>query len=112
MKKAVAIVAGAVGFAIVAAALAFAFGTPQAPSVSNGDVPAAQAQASTPVPASQGADAPVVPAPAEEKAPFAVQIPGCRCHSDNPEVVERHSKYRMSECRSCHAGDSPGMGGQ
>ena len=99
MKRAAIIVLVALGLVLGVAAFAFAFGTPQAPPT-----PAA-APASAPgnAPASQ-------PVPAEESAPFAVQIPGCTCHSDDPAVVEEHSRYRISECRSCHNGDTPKMG--
>jgi hypothetical protein len=42
--------------------------------------------------------------------PLAVEIPGCVCHSDDPQVVEAHATYRMSECFDCHQGGMPEMG--
>ena len=109
MKRAGIVALLAVGLVLGVAVFAFAFGTPQAPVSPAGSALVAQASApNLPSPA----PAPVAVEPAEEQAPFAVQIPGCRCHSDDPAVVEEHSHYRINECRSCHAGDSPKMGGQ
>ncbi len=102
MKRAGIVVLVAVGLMLGVAAFAFAFGTPQAPMSPAGSALVAPEPApDTPIAAS---------APAEESAPFAVQIPGCTCHSDDPAVVEEHSQYRINECRSCHAGGSPKMG--
>ncbi|MDT8433753.1 MAG: hypothetical protein RQ731_03220 [Anaerosomatales bacterium] len=44
-----------------------------------------------------------VPVP-DPQSPFAFQIPGCKCHSDDPVVVEEHANYRLNQCRGCHAG--------
>lgn len=103
MKKAGIIALVAVGLVLGVAAFAFAFGTPQTPVAPQAGVPTAQAP-------SASASAPATSDPAGEKAPFAVQIPGCKCHSDDPVVVEEHSRYRMNECRSCHKGDTPMTG--
>ncbi|MDP2183349.1 MAG: hypothetical protein Q8K99_12375 [Actinomycetota bacterium] len=88
------------GLAVLALLLAtggylYAFGTPQAPSG-----PAAGAVASA------GAIAADVPAP-DPNSPLAVQIPGCVCHSDDPELVQQHATYRMNQCVGCHAGGMP-----
>lgn len=32
-----------------------------------------------------------------------IPIPGCRCHSDDPLVVEEHLQYSLSECWDCHS---------
>jgi len=42
--------------------------------------------------------------------PLAIEIPGCVCHSDDPDLVAEHSAYRMSECFDCHQGGMPAMG--
>ena len=31
-----------------------------------------------------------------------IPIPGCRCHSDDPVVVEEHSRYSLVDCAECH----------
>jgi hypothetical protein len=31
-----------------------------------------------------------------------IPIPGCKCHSDDPVVVEEHSRYSLSDCAECH----------
>jgi Fe-S-cluster-containing hydrogenase component 2 len=80
---------GVLVFVLALVALAFAFGTPQS----------APDSAVTP-------GAPVSAA----SAPLAIEIPGCVCHSDDPQVVAEHAQYRMNECASCHADDVPGMG--
>lgn len=46
---------------------------------------------------------PEAPAP-DPESPFAFQVPGCRCHSDDPAVVEAHASYRLNQCSGCHAG--------
>lgn len=46
----------------------------------------------------------------EESDPLAIEIPGCVCHSDDPDVVAEHATYRMSECFGCHQGGVPEMG--
>lgn len=45
-------------------------------------------------------------APADS-SPLAIEIPGCVCHSDDPEVVTEHAAYRMSQCAGCHEGSTP-----
>ena len=97
------------GLAIVGVAVVvYAFGTPQAP------VTVAQTSAATqPSGADGGADVVVtsdeVPEP-DPDSPLAIQIPGCTCHSDDPQVVEEHAQYRMNQCFGCHAEGVPGMG--
>ena len=49
-------------------------------------------------------------AEAGDTSPLAIQIPGCVCHSDDPQLVEEHATYRMSECFGCHADGTPAMG--
>ncbi len=76
--------------------VAYTFGTPQAP-----DVVASSAT-------SGAAPAPGQPVPPPDpNAPLAVEIPGCRCHSDDPKIVEEHSTYRMNQCAGCHGGQTP-----
>lgn len=110
---------GVVGIAIVvvAAGLAFVFGTPQAP-------PSPAAVSPLPSAAAEGRAAPStdrspsgdvrsfvgevvtdgeVPPP-DPDSPFTFQIPGCRCHSDDPVLVEEHAGYRLNQCRGCHSG--------
>ena len=41
---------------------------------------------------------------ADPNSPLAIQIPGCVCHSDDPDLVEEHAQYRMNQCFGCHAG--------
>lgn len=75
----------------------YAFGTPSAPT------------AAVASPAGGAAPAPravQVPAP-DPNSPLAIQIPGCVCHSDDPELVEEHANYRMNQCAGCHAGVVP-----
>jgi hypothetical protein len=122
MKRGWLILGSALVFVAAVAGLAFAFGTPQAapsPAFVSPPVPAeagtgAAPQAGTGVPDDAGeADggAPFggeivegeVPAP-DPQSPFAFQIPGCRCHSDDPALVEEHANYRLNQCRGCHAG--------
>ncbi len=49
-------------------------------------------------------------AAAPDDSPLAIQIPGCVCHSDDPQLVEEHATYRMNECFGCHADGTPAMG--
>lgn len=42
--------------------------------------------------------------------PLAIEIPGCVCHSDDPQLVAEHATRRMSECFGCHQGGMPEMG--
>jgi hypothetical protein len=75
----------------------FFYGTPQAPEVTAAAVAPGLAPASA-------AEAPMSAAP---RAPLAIEIPGCVCHSDDPQVVSEHAAYRMNECAGCHAGETP-----
>jgi hypothetical protein len=105
-----ALVAGAGG-------VLYAFGTPQAP-VSPARVTAAAdpaaAPAAPPVATGReeafGDDPPKAdgeaPAP-DPNSPLAIEIPGCRCHSDDPKLVAQHAEYRMNQCAGCHAGQVP-----
>lgn len=63
-------------------------GMPGVPSMGSGD------------PSARGKKA---PAP-DPNSPLAVRIPGCRCHSDDPKLVEEHAQYRMNQCFGCHTG--------
>jgi hypothetical protein len=113
MKRGWLMLGSALVFVAAVTGLAFAFGTPQAPpspAVVSPPVP----QTGTGVSDSAGdADggAPFggeivegeVPAP-DPQSPFAFQIPGCKCHSNDPAVVEEHANYRLNQCRGCHAG--------
>ena len=47
------------------------------------------------------------PAP-DPSSPLAIEIPGCMCHSDDPDVVAEHEQYRMNQCAGCHMGGTPG----
>jgi hypothetical protein len=90
----------------------FAFGTPQAPE---GFTPVTDASTSIPPmgEAAMAEESPVatgeVPAP-DPNSPLALEIPGCVCHSDDPQLVEDHASYRMNQCFGCHAGGMPEMG--
>lgn len=42
--------------------------------------------------------------------PLAIEIPGCVCHSDDPQLVAEHATRRMSQCFECHQGGMPEMG--
>lgn len=35
---------------------------------------------------------------------FHIPIPGCVCHSDDPNTVMQHSNRRISQCMGCHGG--------
>lgn len=116
-----------IGSAIVIASLVaaigivYAFGTPMQTPVQTAYSAAPTspegAASATPQGAMSAGGAPVdgtvtdvpeggVPAP-DENAPLAIQIPGCTCHSDDPKLVEQHSKYRMNQCAGCHGGKTP-----
>ena len=117
MKRAGYITLSVLALVAVAVGVAFAFGTPQAPPSPAVVSPPVSAEAEAGVaPDSAGdgdgdSDAPFggeivegeVPAP-DPQSPFAFQIPGCTCHSDDPVVVEEHANYRLNQCRGCHAG--------
>ncbi len=111
-----------IGILAALGGIAYAFGTPQAPDsadTATESAPAATApQVSEPTPAPEAgggggmgevplpgpdAEAP----PADPSSPFAIEIPGCVCHSDDPEVVKEHEQYRMNQCAGCHAGGTP-----
>lgn len=77
----------------------FAIGTPVAPPAPSPGVALPEASpASTAAPSAAGA------------GPLAIEIPGCVCHSDDPQVVAEHAAYRMSECFDCHQDGAPAMG--
>ncbi|MBW6469052.1 MAG: hypothetical protein ACNA76_04550 [Anaerosomatales bacterium] len=122
MKRGWLILGLAAVFVAALVGLAFAFGTPQAPpspavvsppsSAEAGDGVAPPSSSGAPGGAQAGDDgAPFggeivegeVPEP-DPQSPFAFQIPGCNCHSDDPVVVEEHANYRLNQCRGCHAG--------
>lgn len=83
---------------VAGAAVVFAFGTPKAtaPSQFGGSSFA-------------GGEGPTEVPPPDPSSPFAIEIPGCVCHSDDPRVVEEHSSYRMNQCFGCHADGMPEM---
>ncbi|MDZ4166980.1 MAG: hypothetical protein U1E08_04730 [Coriobacteriia bacterium] len=91
-----AVVAGVL--AAVAIGL-FAFGTPTSPQVS----PSAAS-------AGVAASPPTTRAAPDESGPLAIQVPGCVCHSDDPQVVAEHATYRMSQCFDCHRDGTAAMG--
>lgn len=102
----------------------FAFGTPTtsqvppfaaAPAGAPPASPAGSSTATPPgVPGVPGApDAPGAldePTVDDASGPLAIQIPGCVCHSEDPQVVADHATYRMSQCFDCHQGGTPEMG--
>ncbi|PKQ29817.1 MAG: hypothetical protein CVT60_03430 [Actinobacteria bacterium HGW-Actinobacteria-10] len=120
----------ALAVVLVGVVVMFAFGAPQSPVgrlqetasssavppvVPAGALPGATADATTPTSGGAvestraGADDDVVPPP-DPSSPFAIEIPGCVCHSDDPTIVQQHSEYRMNQCFGCHAGGMPEMG--
>jgi len=121
MKPVLIISAAMLGTLALVAGLAFMFGTPQAPDLgayATGSGSAPQAIGPGLSPADESAAAPgmsgnvpitedaEVPEP-DPSVPLAIEIPGCKCHSDDPKIVEEHSKYRMNQCAGCHAGETP-----
>lgn len=116
---------------LVGVAVMFAFGAPQRPVgrttetasasavppvAAAGDLSAAEESQAVQAPSDPGgADAPgdagqgAVPEP-DPSSPFAIEIPGCVCHSDDPALVQQHAEYRMNQCFGCHAGGMPEMG--
>ncbi len=83
--------------ALLALGLGFLLlGTPQASSSVSARAAAPPASAEVP--------------PPEADSPLAIEVPGCVCHSDDPAVVEEHSRFRMNQCFGCHAGGMPAMG--
>jgi hypothetical protein len=114
------LIGGAVVIALLlgAAGVLWFYGSPQASTVASpaGTAPAvAQSQQGAPpgaAPESAGGDSDVsvtstVAPPPDPNTPLAIEIPGCVCHSDDPDVVEEHSQYRMNQCMGCHAGQIP-----
>ncbi len=85
----------------------YAFGTPQAPSSSVAQAAVAGGAEASGTGSSVATDA-VVPEP-DPSSPLAIQIPGCVCHSDDPQQVEEHAQYRMNQCFGCHADGMPEM---
>lgn len=101
MRKRVAVIVGSAMLVTAALVVAmFAFGKPTAPQASS---QAAAPAGVAPAPA-------VADAPEGGSDPLAVEIPGCVCHSDDPEIVAEHASYRMSQCFDCHQGGMPEMG--
>lgn len=83
----------------------FALGKPvteQAPPEATASAQVAGEPAATPADAEPAK-------PSSESDPLAIEIPGCVCHSDDPDLVSEHATYRMSECFDCHQGGMPGM---
>ena len=102
---------------LLAGILLYMFGTPTATSSG----PSASASTSAPeVSSATPQDSGGAPAigevveaeapPPDPSSPLAIEIPGCTCHSDDPEVVAEHEQYRMNQCAGCHVGGMP-MGG-
>jgi hypothetical protein len=101
---------------ILLAVVVFFYGGPQAPPASSGGSTTAlespdPAEADDPTGASDEATTDGGPLPFEQASGPApeggvamplIPIPGCKCHSDDPQVVEEHSRYRLSECAECH----------
>lgn len=81
-RKMLATAASLLGILLVGVAIVFAIGVPQAPAVR-----------------SQGA---AVAQSSNSSGRFAIQIPGCVCHSDDPAIVSEHVGYRMYQCFGCH----------
>ena len=79
----------------------YAFGTPVGPVLTTPQSPNSAA-VTPPDPAAAGE----APAP-DPDSPLAIEIPGCVCHSDDPELVAEHSEYRMNQCAGCHVGEVP-----
>ena len=104
-----------VGVAVLLAVLGvlYIFGTPQsaplsAPSAEASPAMGAATSAAKPDTGAEvkaGGQAP----PADPNSPLALEIPGCVCHSEDPALVQSHSRYRMNQCAGCHvAGISMG----
>lgn len=126
MKRTLIIISIAIAILATLGGVAYTFGTPQAPdapsAVASGaapaGTPAAQPEAGSEADPGAPAGMPTGAAPgmpavgevaadqpvpeADPSTPLAIQIPGCRCHSDDPKIVEEHSKYRMNQCSGCH----------
>lgn len=80
----------------------FTFGTPVSP----------RAPLHEAAPEAGLADGAKAPSPVVPSGPLAIEVPGCVCHSDDPQVVAEHATYRMSQCFDCHQGGAPEMGGK
>ena len=80
------------------AALLFWFGGPQRTVASTFEAAGTTEATSEPMPW-DSASGP--PPEGGTKMPL-IPIPGCRCHSDDPEVVAEHAQYTLSECMECH----------
>ena len=100
----------AIGLFVLAAAVVvvFALGKPTVTQVSSETA----TPAATPGDVSATPDVQPRPAavPGGQPDPLAIEIPGCVCHSDDPDLVAEHATYRMSECFGCHQGGTPTMG--
>jgi len=91
-------------------AVLFVYGTPQsspsasgASALSEGEATSITGGAGATYEAGEVAADAKAP-PADPNSPLAIEIPGCVCHSDDPELVESHSEYRMNQCAGCHLG--------
>ena len=112
-----------VSLVLLAGVLLYLFGTPQAPapagqaaapgsgaahggsdSDAGGESDAGGPPMGGEVP--EGAEAP----PPDPSSPLAIEIPGCTCHSDDPQIVAEHAEYRMNQCAGCHMGGGPDGG--
>ena len=96
--------------------LLYMFGTPTSGSAES-STPASASSAQAPASSVQPPAPPVgevvegeVPPP-DPSSPLAIEIPGCTCHSDDPEIVAEHEQYRMNQCAGCHMGGMPMNGG-
>jgi hypothetical protein len=100
-------VAAAVGLFVLAAAVVvvFALGKPTTTRVS----PETATPATVPGGATSITDTATASA-SDASDPLAIEIPGCVCHSDDPQLVAEHATRRMSECFECHQGGMPEMG--
>lgn len=54
----------------------------------------------------EATEASEIPEP-DPNSPRHTDIPGCVCHSDDPEIVAEHAEYRMNQCFGCHDGSVP-----
>jgi hypothetical protein len=125
MKRALIITSIAIAALAVFGGVIYTYGTPQSPDVAvqaasgpapaYGSVPVAMPPSRDELAASEQPVAPSAERPADGQAvpepdpsvPLAIEIPGCKCHSDDPKIVEEHSAYRMNQCAGCHGGQTP-----
>lgn len=96
--KTLIIMATVAGVLAVIAIGLFVFGTPTTPQVS----PSAAPEGTVFPPATETAPG--------ASSPLAIEVPGCVCHSDDPQLVAEHATYRMSQCFDCHGAGTPAMG--